>query len=210
MPTKKVASIAFTGAAAVVAAGVAAGPAHAATTYHIKNNGAGYHGKIKGKNTTAGKLVSKSGATLNCAAGKLTASGSAPKSTVSGTGLVTVGTLTKITTKSCSIGGIPFTATLNKAATVGISTANATSAKGKITGVSAKLVCGSASSGHAKITGSLPGSYINASHKLVADKAKAYDLTVASATGCGTLKAGKTAYLSGTATISSPTKLTIS
>jgi hypothetical protein len=211
---KKIASVAFTGAAATMAVGLGTLPAMAATTWHVKNGGTTYTGKtVKGKNTTGVTSLKSSydGTVLTCPKSDATISGSI-KSTASGTG-VKLGTLSKATFKSCTApGGIKFTAALSTGDTpsLKVSTYAAGVTKGTLAGVKAKITGSSLNSCTGKVSGNLPGSFINSKHELVADTAGAYDLTIKSAADCGGLTANKKAYFKATYTITTPTELTIS
>jgi hypothetical protein len=209
---KKVASIAFTGAAATMAVGLAAGPALAATTWHVKNGTAGFTGTVKGKNTTGTTTLKSSGGTvLTCAKSKAVASGNVAKSTVSGSpaAVATLKTGTKFT--SCTApGGVVFSAKLSKSATLEAKSYKSGVTTGTLTGVHAVIKGSSLNSCAATVSGSLSGTYTNATHQLTADPKSKDTLKVLTAKGCGGLAAGKKAYFKGTYVISTPTALTIS
>jgi hypothetical protein len=210
---RKIASIAFTGAAATIAVGTGAIPAHAATTWTVKNSGTKYTaGTVKGHNSTVAKLASAGGTSLKCAKSHAVASGTI-KSTATGDPAA-LATLKKTVTKftSCSIpgdGGLLFNAVLSKSATFDVSTYDDGVTKGKLIDIVAKI-SGISNSCKAKISGSLPGSYTNTTHKLVVDAAGTEDLTVGSAAHCGNLTAAKKAYFEATYLITTPADLTIS
>jgi hypothetical protein len=214
----KVASIAFTGAAAAMTVGMVATQAQAASSWHIKNNGTGYTGPVKGKNN--GNLTLKdttTGATLTCKVG--TATGNVSKSKVPAVGSPKVASITGVAFSSCTIGGtIPFTAKTNKAMNLHAKTYNGST--GTTTGFLGTT--GTASTISATITGkgnnckatvvgsTLPGSFNNGSHNLIADKAHTATLKVKTATSCGLLHTGDKAYFSGKFVVTTPSKLTIS
>lgn len=215
--TNKVASIAFTGAAAAMTVGMVAAQAQAASSWHIKNNGTAFTGAVKGHQN--GNLTLKdhtTGATLTCT--KATATGNVANANVPAVGSPTVASIAGVSFKSCTIGGtIPFTAKTNKAMNLHAKTYNASTGTttgflgttGTASAISATIT-GVGNNCKATIVGStLPGSYKNGSHNLIADAAKTVTLKVKTATSCGLLHANDTAYFSGKFVISTPSKLTI-
>jgi hypothetical protein len=210
---KRIASIAFTGAAAAAGLGMHVGAAAAASTW--KTTPAS--GTISGTNQNTATLQ------VTTAAGpvpfKCKAADASFSATLSGSGKTyTKGTLTPLgkikkanfghdaTALSCSFDGLGITANLKTgtSANVSGSSYNSTTnvAKGKITGISASVnnKAGAgwpASEGcHLVVTGSLPGSIKNASNRFVVDPGHTSGLNVTSvgttkATSClGLLKAG--------------------
>jgi hypothetical protein len=216
--TSKVASVAFTGAAAAMTVGMVAANAQAASSWHIKNNGNAYTGPVKGKNNGAATLKDKkTGATLTCNLVHVT--GSVPAANVAGTS-PTVAKIQTTTFSSCTAGGLfAFKAHLNHATNLHAQTYNATSGTTKgflgtagTTNAISATISGIGNNCHAVITGSkLPGSYKNGTHSLIADPALTATLKVKSAKSClGQLNTGDSAYFTGKFHITSPTALTIS
>jgi hypothetical protein len=213
---KKVASLAFTGAATVAAVGIQAVPALAvAGTWHIQApKGKGYHGAFKGKATGAGTtLVDSKHPSLPLTCTSATASGSVPKSTVVGT--TTTTTLGHIKVGNfihCSFDAITFKAHLTKTANLGGTTYTAKTGitHGKITAVTAAL-SGSGNSCKATITGTVSGSYHNTTHQLIVGKNHKATLTIHNPTaGCLVLGNGDHAYFTATYNTSTPKSLFIS
>lgn len=210
----KAVSIAFTGAAAALVAGLPAGQATAAGAIHIKNQGTGYAGAVKGKNNGAVTLkFPATGATIPCNAAW---SASVPHSTVSGTSPVAL-VFKTMDLSGCTIGGvIPLTGKNGKIVdyhVTGVITSGVTGylgTKGASKAISLTLL-GVGNNCRARITGStIPASYLNPPHSLILDKARTTTLTVKSAASCGVLHTGSRAYMSGKVHISIPSDLTIS
>lgn len=199
MKRSKVASVAFTGAAAAATVGFATQPAAAApaSTWHITPGGS-----FTGTNVGNPVLVdTTTGVSLTCttaaAAGNLSGNGKTGASVKLGAiNTATFGT----SANPCSFLGINFTATLNKATTlsgshyaggvtnghIGNKTANNISAT--LTGLNVSC--------HAVIVGStLPGSWVNASNALNINPGHAATLKVKSVTGClGAMHSGDNAF----------------
>jgi hypothetical protein len=178
---KKVASVAFTGAAALAAVGFTGGHAHAAGVTKVTVTPGG---KYTAVNTGAApKLVDKTTPnTLTCTSAK--AAGSLPGDLTGSK----VGTVTTATFSKCKVLTFSFKAHLNKAATL-FATSPTTAAgitKGELKGISA-TISGEGLFGacRATVTGSLSGSYSNKSGVLTIDKASNPTLTITKATGCG-------------------------
>jgi len=210
--TRKVASVAFTGAAATATLGMAMGPAMAtnATTWHIKAAGKGYHGAVKGKNKGTTKLVDTTHAvTLTCTAANV--AGTVPKSNVTATGTSTrLGTLSAANFSHCSFLGVTFKAKLNAHAGIWASKFAAGVTHGHIKSINAEI-SGVGNTCKAKVTGTLPASFKNVSHAFIVDGGKAATLTIHSpTTGCPIIKNGDKAYFQGTFPVSVPKSLTIS
>jgi hypothetical protein len=191
---KKVASIAFTGVAAVTAVGFHAGTALAASkTFHITPGGA-----YSGSNSTTATLTAN-GTTLNCAPGTATAHGTL-LTTATGTsptvGSIAAGAAFGTATQECSfLGGlVKFTAKTNKAINI--------VGKSVVGGVAKGHLGGTAGAISATITGtnctanvsgkSIPFSY--KSGKLNVNPGNSSTLTIKTVTGCsGLLAAGEKA-----------------
>jgi hypothetical protein len=215
--TSKVASVAFTGAAAAMTVGMVAANAQAASSWHIKNNGNAYTGPVKGANNGPTVLKDKkTGATLTCKHAHVT--GSVPAANVAGTS-PTVAKIKTTTFSSCTAGGLfAFKAHLNHSTNLHAGTYAASgTTKGFLgtpgtTNAISATISGIGNNCHAVITGSkLPGSYKNGTHSLIADPALTATLKVKSAKSClGQLNKSDSAYFTGKFHISSPTALTIS
>jgi hypothetical protein len=217
---RKVASIAFTGAAATLTAGMVTAHADAATvSWHIKNDGKPYHGPVKGHNKPGTKAEMKdttTGVVLTCST--VTAAGSVPKSNVPATtASPAVAVIKTASFTHCLLGGtIAFTAKIAKLGDLRAQTYDATTGvtKGylgtKGTIISGVLT-GVGNNCHATLTGStLPGSAHNTTHSIVVNPLHAVTLHVKSARSCGLLHTGDKAWASGKAVASVPTALTIS
>ncbi|HEV3379395.1 MAG TPA: hypothetical protein VG142_00175 [Trebonia sp.] len=190
---KKVASIAFTGIAAVTAVGFRAGTALAASgTWKITPNGA-----YQAENSTSATLIAN-GTKLTCEPGTATASG-ALKATGTGTS-PTIGSIKTAafgtTDSPCTLAGlVNFTATLNKPLNIVAKSYNATTgvATGHLAGDISATLTGNACT--AKVTGaSIPVSFNNGTHLLDINPKSASTLTIRSVTGCeGLIKSGEAA-----------------
>jgi ribosomal protein S8E len=210
---KKVASLAFTGAAAAAALGMQAGTAFAvAGTWKISApKGTPYHGAFDGKATGAGTTLVDSKHTsfpLTCTSA--TATGSLPHSTVTGTtATTTIGTIKTAAFNHCSFDGVTFKAKLTKTGNLRATTYNKTTGitKGTITAVTAAL-SGSGNSCHATVTGTVSASYVNGKHDLVVGKGHKATLTIHNPTaGCLILGNGDHAYFTATYAVSTPKSL---
>ena len=208
---RKVASIAFTGAAAAATVGYGMAPALAATKHwHIHNGTANYHGVVKGNNKGTTKLVDTTHAvTLTCK--KASVSGSVPKSSVVAGTSTKLGPLKKANFNSCSFVGVTFKAKLNKAAGIFAHSYAGGVTHGNIKSISAELSGVNLPACKAKVTGTLPAVFKNASHTFVVDSKAVAALTIKSATAqCPVIKAGDKAYFQGTFPVTTPAALNVS
>ncbi len=214
---KKIASIAFTGAAAATTL-MAAGPAFAAASWHVKNAGTGYTGTVKAalKTGTSASLKDQTtGAVLKCK--KAFASGTVSKSK-SGATSATLGKLKKSTTKwsSCTASTFfHFKAELTTSVNVVAKSYASGVTTGKISGNKITGVISGTNGNTCKATisgTSVPMKYLNTGHSFSIDPAKTATLTVKSATtGClGRIAAGNSTYFHGVYHVSTPASLTIS
>lgn len=192
---KKVASVAFTGTAALAAVGFTAGQAHAAGVSKVTVTPGGQYAAAASGSPTLGDTTTNN--TLTCksavASGSLTGDAAG----------ATVGSVATATFSNCSVLTLPFTAHLNKAATL-VATSPTTGGitKGELTGISATISGAGGFACKATVTGSLPGSYNN-SGTLTIDASKAADLTVQTATSCaGAINPGDKAYFNATYAVS--------
>lgn len=211
--SKKVASLVFTGAVTAAAFGVQTGTALAAAgTWHIQApKGTPYHGAFKATGTaTALELVDVSEPNFVGTCGG-TASGSIPRSTVTGTtATTTIGKIKTANFSNCSYGLGTFTLILTANLDATSYNASTEIAKGKITAVHA-VMSGIGTSCHATITGSLSAYYNNATHHLVLGHARKATLTINSPTaGCVVLGNGNKACIAGTYNVSTPKSLFVS
>jgi hypothetical protein len=208
---KKVASIAFTGAAAAATVGYGFAPALAATDHWVVKNGtAKYHGVVKGKNKGTTKLVDTTHAvTLTCK--KASVSGSVPKSSVvAGTTSTKLGPLKKANFTSCSFLGVTFKAKLNKAAGIYAHTYKSGVTHGNIKSISAELSGVNITGCKAKVTGKLPAVFKNASHTFIVDSKSVASLTIKSTTtACPEIAKGDKAYFKGTFPVTTPKALNV-
>ena len=192
---KKVASVAFTGVAALGAVGLTAGHAHAAGVSKVTvTPGGKYAAAFTGADPVL--VDTTTGNTLTCT--HATAAGSLPGSTAGSK----VGPVSNASFSNCTLLTIPFKASLNKAAelvaTGPTSTGGVT--KGELKSISATITGTGLVACHAVITGSLSGSYNNTTGNLTIDPAHAATLTVQpGATGCASgIKANDKAYFAAT------------
>jgi hypothetical protein len=212
LSTKKVASLAFVGAATGAAVGVNMTPAFAASQWNIKNGTAGYHGVVAGKNT--GNTILKDtthNVTLTCT--KASVSGSVAQSHVAATGSSTkVGVLKKANFSTCSFLGVTFKATLAKNAGIFGKTYASGVTHGNINSISATVTGVNIPTCTFKVAGTnLPTVYKNASHRFIIDSTSVAALTLKSvAAGCPTIKTGDQAFFKGTFPIATPAALNIS
>jgi hypothetical protein len=208
---RKVASIAFSGAAAAATVGYGFAPALAATDHWVTHNGTTkYHGVVDGKNKGTTKLVDKThSVTLTCK--KASVSGSVPKSSVVATTSTKLGPLKKANFTSCSFLGVTFKAKLNKHAGIFAHSYKSGVTHGHIKSISAEISGVNITGCKAKVTGKLPAIYKNKSHEFVIDSKADASLTIKSATtACPVIKAGDKAYFQGTFPVSKPTALNVS
>jgi hypothetical protein len=204
---RKIASIAFTGVAAMGAVGLGAGPALAAGgTWTVNEpNGTAF----AGSNTTSAKLDA-GGVNLTCKPGTAIASGTVSGNGKSGTpaSIAAVSHATFGTaSEPCSVLGFGVTATLNKATHV-IATA-ATSTGGVTAGhlgnsISATITGAGTFACTMVVTGtSVPGSFHNTGNALDINPSSKPTLKIKSVTGCdGLFTAGESAYFKANYTTS--------
>lgn len=215
---KKIASIAFTGAAAAAVVGMQVGTAAAATSWKINEpNGTAFTGT-----NTAPATLDAGGINLVCPDGTAKAAGSTSgngKTTVPAQ-LATIKTATFGTTAApCSLLGFGVTASLNKS--IGLTGTAATTAAGVTAGkMGAGSVTKNAISATVKgvngfnctmvVSGtSIPGSFHNTGNALSVNPKSAATLKIKSVTGCSSLFAtGETAFFK--AKYATSPKLTIS
>ena len=215
--TKKIASVAFTGAAATAMTLMGGAPAFAAVSWHVRNGTTGYTGPVKA-NLKAGAVASlvdkTTNKTLKCT--KAVASGTVTKSHSPANPAV-LGHLKKSTTKwsSCKVSGQPFVAHLTTSPNVVASAYNAAnnSVTGKLSGnkISGKISGTGFFRCKATISGtSVPVKYKNTPHSFVVNSAHKVTLKVKAASNClGFINAGNSAYFTGTYVVSTPTNLNI-
>jgi hypothetical protein len=213
---KKIASVAFTGAAAATAVGMGVTPALAAGgTWNIDNGGTGYTGPVAGSNSTNATL-NANGTQLTCKPGTASATGSVGKSTVSSTPahLGDIPSANFGVGTACSYAGLfHFTAALTKTAGLYGSSYNAATGvtTGQIRDISAKLTGVSGTTCSATVTGAaLQAQYNNTTHGLTIDPAGSSPLTVTlGAAGCpGLLTNGEKAGFNATYIFSPPITVT--
>jgi hypothetical protein len=202
----KIASIAFTGSAATLTLGMTATQAMAASSWHVN-----YHGATTIKNIGAVTLKDHTtGATMTC--GNVTGTDSVPSSHPTGRSPV----LEKILTldfNSCTIGGtIPITVKLNKAINFhGVSYSGSTGTtrgyfgtKGHASAIGFTIT-GTGNACRATLVNStIPASFDNSTHTFGVDLAQTATLKVKTATSCGLLHTGDTAFAEGKLVVSPP------
>lgn len=209
MSTRKIASVAFTGAAAVATVGFGTQAANAApaSAWHVTpGNSTNFTGTNKNNPVLVDNVT---GATLTCT--KATAKGHVigdGKSAQSAS-LATISSATFGSTGApCSLAGIPFTAKLKKATTLwgaqyaaGVTTGHI--GNGATSDISASINGIGSVSCHAEIRGAtLPGKFVNANDSLNINSGHAATLHVKSVQGClGLINASDSAYFSAIYTV---------
>jgi len=210
MPTtRKVASIAFAGATASATLALAMNPALAVNgIWYIKAADALFHGTVTGKNKGTIKFHDVTHpVTVTCTS--VTGSGSAPHSKVTGTP-ARLGTIKKASLSHCSFLGVTFRGHLTQAASVFGSTYKNGATKGRIRHLHA-VWSGVGNNCQLSGSGSLPGSYKNASHTLIADPAGQATMTITHENvGCPIVKQGDKFDVQGTFPVGRPKSLTAS
>lgn len=205
---KKVASIAFAGAAATAALGVAINPALAVEgTWYIRAAGALFHGAVAGENRGNVKFVDTTHAiTLTCKIDK--GSGSVQHSRVAGTP-AHLGTIKEVSTRSCSYLGVTFKTHLTRPASIfGNSYKNGIT-KGKVKDLHGELSGVNVTGCHVSASGSLSGSYHNATHELFTAVAAKPAMKVTHTTAaCPVVKSGDKVYVQGQFPVTTPKSLT--
>lgn len=215
---KKIASIAFTGAAATAATMMGITPALAASHYTVKNGGALYTGTVAGKlkaGTTAVLVDTTKNTTFTCR--KATFSGTISRD--SGSVPWPIGIMKPHPPRWSSCTGpfgLPLTIQIpSLSAPLWLSKATTTDAIGKLSRKISGHIVGTGSFGACKATisaTSVPLKYVNATHSLDVNSGHKATFTVKSATtGClGAIAAGDKAYLAANFHASTPANLTIS
>jgi hypothetical protein len=207
---KKVASIAFAGAAAAAAVGAAINPALAVDgTWYVRAAGALFHGAVTGQNKGVMKIVDTTHkVTLTCK--YLRGSGSVQHSKITGTP-AHLGTIKKVSTHSCSFLGNTFKAHLTKPASIFGSTYKDGITKGKVKGLHAEWSGVNVPGCRLSASGSLSGSYHNATHELVTDVAAKPTMKVTHATvACPVAEPGDKVYVQGQFPVTTPKSLKVS
>lgn len=212
---RKVASLAFTGAATAAAFALRAGPALAVSgTWHIQApKGMPYHGALRAKANGAGfVMVDESHPSFPITCTSAPAAGSIPHATVTGTtAITTIGEIKAANFNHCSFLGAVAKGSLTADLALTSYHASTGIADGKVAHV-AMVWAGSGNSCHATMTGSLSAYYNNTTHHLVLDKAHKATLTIHSPTaGCfPPFGNGDKAYIAGTYNLTTPTSLFVS
>jgi hypothetical protein len=198
--SRKIASIAFTGAAAATMVGLNVAPAFATGgTWTVTP-----HGKFTSASNSKTKATLHAGtATLTCNSKTAFASGSLrSKSTVTPAHLGTISKATFGSTAAtrCTLAGtLKFSAKLAKAAQLYGSTYTAGVTKGQLRSISATITGQSGFACAATVKGKLPASFNNTTHLLTIDASKKSSLSITKVTGCaGQLKVGQKAYFTAT------------
>lgn len=214
--TKKIASIAFTGAAAAAATLMGGGPAFAAVSWHVRNGTTGFTGTVKAnlKPGTSAQIVDKkTGKTLKCT--KAVASGTVTKSNSPAPSPM-LGHLTAMKWNSCSVDRNRFAVVRTTAPDLipkQYNPVNNSMSAGKLSGpISAKIsglnpfACTGIISGT-----SAPIKYKNVHHSFIVNLGHAVTLKVKSAHHClGLINSGDSAYFTVTYIVSTPANLIIS
>lgn len=203
---RKVASIAFTGAAAAAATAIAAPAAFATGGKWVIAPSAGAYSAVNSGNTHLGVSTGVGTVSLTCptaaAAGNLLQSQpvGAPWAKVGSVSSATFGT----TANPCALGTIHFTAKLNKH--LNLSLSGTAPSHGRLHGSISATLTGVGNSCNATIvgsksatapgTGTVPGSWNNTTHRLNINPGKAKTLVVKNATHCTGIAAGEKAFFS--------------
>jgi hypothetical protein len=199
---RKVASIAFTGAAVAATTGFNVPAAFAAGSTWTVTPGGPYTATATG---TANLLDVNTSASLTCSAA--TAAGALKTGSGQSNPIGTISQATFGSTGHFCTGplGTKFTAAL-KAGPWDISAVSTKSGTttGKLTHISASITGQSGFGCKATVSGSVPMSYQNATHALIIDTAHAATLTVKSTNGAclGAINSGDQAWFSGTYNLS--------
>jgi hypothetical protein len=205
---EKIASIAFAGAAATAALGLAINPALAADgTWYIRAAGALFHGAVRGNNRGNIKIVDTTHAvTVACKIVK--GSGSVQHSKVTGAP-AHLGTIEKVSIHSCSFLGNTFKAQLTKPASIFGSTYKNGITKGKVKDLHAEWSGVNITGCHISASGSLSGSYHNATHELLTAVAAKPTMKIRHVTtACPVVKSGDKFYVQGQFPVTTPKSLT--
>lgn len=205
---KKTVSAVFTGAVTAAAiTGLAPGQAHAAGTWFVKNNGAPYKGPFRGTGTGS---IGVGAQKIPCS--KAAVSASLPQSTVSMVP-TNLGHITNLALSGCKILAGMFEPRLTTLPLMIVSTYANGVTKGRLGGTAGALkftVTGIGNGCVATLSGASESfSLRNTSHHLNIDAAKRRTLRVGAATGCP-FATGASAYIEGTYTLTTPSRLTIS
>jgi hypothetical protein len=207
---RKVASVAFAGAAATAAVGVAINPALAAGgTWYIRAAGALFHGAVTGNNGGNIKIVDTTHAvTMTCK--YVRGSGGVQHSKVTGAP-AHLGTVKKVSIRSCSFLGNTFKARLTKSASIFGSTYKNGITKGKVKDLHAEWSGVNVTGCRLSASGSLSGSYHDTSHELfTAVGAKPTMKITHATTACPVAKPGDKFYVQGHFPVTTPKSLTVS
>lgn len=202
--SRKIASIAFTGAAAATMVGLNVAPAFATGgTWTVTP-----HGKFTSASNSKTKATLHAGtATLTCNSKTAFASGSLrSKSTVTPAhlGAISKATFGSTAATRCTLAGtLKFSAKLGKSVTKSAqlygSTYTAGVTKGQLRSISAIITGHSGFACSATVKGKLPASFNNTTHLLTIDASKKSSLSITKVTGCaGQLKVGQKAYFTAT------------
>lgn len=228
--SKKIASVAFTGAAVAAATMMGAGPAFAAVSWHVKNSGISYPGVVRAKNqtgTTPSLKDTTTGQVLMCknAFAVVQVSLANTPANPAVLGFLQKSFMQKTLTKwsSCSAAGLSFTAHLATSAGVQVSAYDPTRSGGLTSGklirkapatVISGVISGTGINGcKASVSGrSVPIEYLNNRHSFFVNPARTVTLKVKNTNGAcfGLFKTGDNAYFHGIYHVSFPANLTIS
>lgn len=199
---RKVASVAFTGAAAATMVGLNVAPAFATGgTWTITP-----HGHFASASNSKTKATLHAGAaTLTCNSKTVFASGSL-FGTATGApvkiGFISKAAFGSTAATRCTLAGtLKFSAHLAAGhnANLFASTFAAPVTKGQLRSISAKIVGKSGFACSATVTGKLPGSFNNTTHLLKIDASNKSSLTITQVTGCaGQLRVGQKAFFNAT------------
>jgi hypothetical protein len=215
--TKKVASVAFTGVAAMAAAGLHATPAFAGGgVWHAATNGTPYTGGFHANNVSgpASLFVGSASLTLTCSTSTADATGQV-KATAAAGSVATITNATFGTASSpCAFSGINFVAHLTAAAHLVPSSSSTVGGHnlvhGNVTGVAAQID-GQNIPCRATVTGTVSGVYDNTTHVLTLGPNHGKTLTTATSNGLcfGVLAPGQSAGFEAAFKVLSPSALTI-
>jgi hypothetical protein len=218
--TKKVASVAFTGVAAagMTGFGLGAGPAMAASTWHIDNGTAAFKGLYSAATTSAKLEDTTLGIPLTCS--KATAGGSVPASTVTGA-TVRLASVSGVSFTNCHFLTVDFTAKLTKA--TGLWGSHYSTTKGitsgwvggsKHTTASSKTISAKLTGTSGKCTADVYGKYVpakfyNSTHSLKVNSKSVATLTIKNVHSCTGIASGNAAYFKANFKIKTPKSLNV-
>jgi hypothetical protein len=208
---RKIASVAFTGAAAAGAVVLGMPAAFAASAYNIRTSnsttGANYHGAIKGAGTSTKLIDSTTKTTLLCPGATVTGTVTASKGSTPAT-IATTSVIFGTTSKPCTLSGTSIKFTAKAKAHLSLSKVTATGGAGNIKSITSATLTGDGNTCSATFgqAANLAATYTNSTQALtIPGTAGAITVTKANSLGClGKVAVNNKAEFKGTFTVSSP------